>query len=107
MSFALVWLFNGAGDTDDSSPRVLVGHPGTFSDTVEEATEEGRRILGDEEIDEADRNALTPLAVVEVNEDMGDDIQERCDEVEIGTELLFYDLENYDRWHKQPWWPKT
>jgi hypothetical protein len=45
--------------------------------------------------------------VVEVTEDMGDDIQEKCEEVEVGTDLLFYDLDQYPRWQDQAWWPKS
>lgn len=110
MSFALVWKFAGrdAGESEPGSPaRILIGHPGTFSSTDSEAKEEGRRILADDQIEEEHRKALSPLAVVEVDEDLGDDIQERCEEVEIGTELLFYDLADFPRWHNHPWWPRV
>lgn len=108
MSFALVWELSTTNQEDGSATKqVVIGHPGTFSETDEQAKEEGRRILTDDQIEEDLRNSLTPLAVVEVDEDMGDDIQERCEEVEVGTELLFYDLDCYDRWHSQSWWPKS
>lgn len=106
MSFALIWAFKDP-TSQGSTTQVLIGHPGTFSSSDEEAKEEGRRIMDDDQIESEFRQALSPVAVVEVDEDMGDDIQERCEEVEIGTELLFYDLDNYDRWQGQSWWPRT
>lgn len=106
MNFALVWRYvDPRAEESTEYPKILIGHPGTFSEDEDEAKEEGRRILADDQIDPKDRQALMPLAVVEVNEDIGDDIQEKCEEVEIGTELLFYDLDNYARWHDQSWWP--
>jgi hypothetical protein len=109
MSYALVWRYLDpkAAESGDNYPQVLIGHPGTFSASEEEAKDEGRRVLSDEQIDEQDRGALTPLSIVEVNEDIGDDIQEQCDEVEIGTELLFYDLDNFARWQGESWWPRA
>lgn len=109
MSFALVWEFTPSKSGEEDAPvkQVLIGHPGTFSSTDEEARQEGEKILGDEQIEQEYRDSLIPLAIVEVDQDMGDDIQERCEEVEIGSELLFYDLDCYDRWRNQPWWPRA
>jgi hypothetical protein len=105
MSFAVIWQFVSP-TSNDNYPQALIGHPGTFSESAEEAVEEGRRIKADDQIEIELRDALTPLAVVEVTEEIGEDVQERCEEVEIGDELLFYDLDNYARWQNQSWWPK-
>lgn len=105
MSYTLVWKY--ARKNDPSAPDlILIGHPGTFSESDEQAKEEGRRILADGQINPEDRQALMPLAVVEVNEDIGEDIQDVCEEIEIGDELLFYDLDSYGRWQKEAWWPR-
>lgn len=105
MSYAVIWKYTPKSG-EDLTPKVLIGHPGTFSETDAEAKDEGRRILADDQIDAVDRLALMPLVVVETNDDIGEDIQDRCDEVEIGTELLFYDLDNYARWQSESWWPR-
>jgi hypothetical protein len=102
MSYTLIWKYS----PKEGDQQILIGHPGTYSEDEAQAKEEGRRILADGQIDHHHRQALFPLAVVEANEDIGEDIQERCEEVEIGDELLFYDLDNYARWQNAPWWPK-
>jgi hypothetical protein len=108
MSFTLVWQYvSPTASQQDSYPQVLIPHPGTWSDSEAEAVKEARDVHGGDELTDEERDALTPLVVVEVTEDMGDDIQEKCEEVEVGTDLLFYDLDQYPRWQDQAWWPKS
>lgn len=98
MSYAVVWS-NGQG-------QVMIGHPGTFGETPEEAKDEGRKILADASIDPSVRLKLMPLATVETDKELEDRILEECEEIEVGDELLFYDVTSLNTWSSQSWWPR-
>lgn len=100
MGFAAVWKAAG----ENGSERILIGHPGTFTDTADEAKEEGRKVLSDASIEPDVRFSLMPLAVLQITDEQGDKIQE-CEEVELGDELLFYDISGMEDWAAQTWWP--
>lgn len=104
MSYALIWRYD---DPTTKEVKVIIGHPGTWASSEENAKKEGQKILADDELEPRERLALTPIALVEVDEDMGDDIQEKCEEVEVGSSLLFYDLEMFARWQNKDWWPRS
>jgi len=100
VSFTPIWRYT----PQEGAARVVIGHPGGYSPSSEEAMDEGRRVLAD--LEPPFKTCLMPLAIVETNETMEDDIQEKCEEVEIGSELLFYDVTERDEWKKEAWWPR-
>lgn len=101
MGFAVIWRFRA----EDQADKVLIGHPGSYTEDEQAAKEDGRKVLSDAGLEFKFRDALMPLAVAETTTSMEEEIQE-LEEVEIGDELLFYDITSYSQWAGEPWWPK-
>lgn len=82
MGYAILWKHAPEGEES----KLLVGHPGTFTETENEAKDEGQKVL---ECPEAE--GFQPVTILDVHFLRYDEVQ-ACDEVEIGDELLFYDV---------------
>lgn len=98
MAHTVIWKYTDQeGDT-----KVLVGHPGAFSTDEADAVNEAKQIMT-----ALQGVALAPLAVVETDEDIAEDVY-ACEEVYLGPEdddQLFYDISGLGKWAKQKWWP--
>lgn len=98
MAYTVVWKYTDS----EGETRVLVGHPGAFSQDSNDACEEGRRVAA-----ALPGVAIEPLVVVETDKDLDEDIYE-CPEIYLGPEdddQLFYAVDGLGRWATQPWWP--
>lgn len=98
MAHAVIWHYTDS----EGEVKVLMGHPGAFPLTEEEAKEEGRRI-----IQGLESYNLKPLCIAETDEDIHEDILE-CEEIYLGPEdddEIFYDISNLGRWACRDWWP--
>ncbi len=100
MAYATVWKYTD----EDGQAKVLIGHPGAYTGTHEEAVADGRLTL-----ETLPGYALAPVSIVETERDLEDDIQDR-EEIYLGPEedQLFYDISaGVGRWHHQSWWPQV
>lgn len=104
MKYAAVWQHTPASG---QSVRVIA-HPETLedADTVQKAQDEGRVVLGN--LPPAMKDEMTPLAVVELDEDMIEAL-DKCELYELDTgaeELMFVRVDDLTYWSAYPWWAK-
>lgn len=99
MAHAVIWKYTDP----QSETMVLIGHPGTYSTDSDTAIAEARKTMATLE-----GFAIVPLAVVETDEDIHDDVYDR-EEVYLGPdedlEELFFNISGMGKWASQPWWP--
>lgn len=98
MAHTVIWKYTDS----EGEVKVLVGHPGAFAQDAAGAVQEGRDVA-----ESLPGVALEPLAVVETDRDVDDDIYD-CPELYLGPEdndQLFYVVDSMGKWASQPWWP--
>lgn len=96
--YGVVWKFTPKG----GQALRLMAHPESLEglDTPEKAKEDGRQTLTD--LDPIYKEAMMPLAVVEISEIMVEAIG-ACNLIEI-EELMFVVVDDLDIWSGNDWW---
>lgn len=103
MPSGIFWLYTN----DNNEDRVLIGHPGAFTDTPEEAIADGRRVLETVGTDAKLRPAgVGQFSSLELGS-ITDDVTANCEEIYLGPDEdeIFYDVTDKRDWATKEGWP--
>lgn len=107
MKFGVVWKLAVANTQD----QIVMATSEAIreSENPEDAKVEGRTLM--EEVSELEGCELTPLAVVEMNEHMLQDL-DKCKSLSVPenptdeeVEVTLHDVSDMDYWKSADWWP--